>query len=214
MISASRRRSQGEEGPMENYEGIVGVLAEELSRVENAFRGLSASDWSAPTKLVPVDPELPHWTLFELAGHFDIAIDLTNMLIDGREDSQPARDRTSFFINPRSETGPVVYTYAYTMVEGKTPEQMPDAWPRRSRRSSRAGRSVAADTARARLLRANAGRRVRRQPDRRGGRPRPGPGRSRWTAQDHRLPWPGSPRPQPSSMTCSPAARSEAARPT
>ena len=86
---------------MENYEAIVSVLAEELSRVENAFRGLSPSDWSTPTKLVPVDPELPHWTVFELAGHFDIAIGLTTMLIDGRDDSQPARDRTSFFINPR-----------------------------------------------------------------------------------------------------------------
>jgi len=38
---------------------------------------------------------------------------------------QPARDRTSFFISPRSETGPVVYAYAYTMVEGKTPADMP-----------------------------------------------------------------------------------------
>jgi hypothetical protein len=131
---------------MDDYEGIVGVLAEELSRVENAFRGLSASDWSAPTMLVPVDPEQPHWTLFELAGHFDIAIGLTSMLIDGREDNQPARDRTSFFINPRSETGPVVYTYAYTMVEGKTPEQMPDVLAATFAKVVEGCRSVAADT--------------------------------------------------------------------
>jgi len=76
---------------------------------------------------VPVDPDLPRWTVFELAGHFDISIGLTKMLIDGRGDSQPARDRVSFFINPRSETGPVVYEYAYTIVQGRTPEQMPDA---------------------------------------------------------------------------------------
>jgi len=43
----------------------------------------------------------------------------------GIGDLQPARDRTSFFINPRSETGPVVYQYAYTMVGGKTPADMP-----------------------------------------------------------------------------------------
>jgi hypothetical protein len=55
---------------------------------------------------VPVDPDLPKWTVFELAGRFDITIGLTRMLIAGREDAQPARDRTSFFINPRSETGP------------------------------------------------------------------------------------------------------------
>jgi hypothetical protein len=72
-----------------------------------------------------VDPDLPHWTVFELAGHFDISIGLTRMLIAGADASQPARDRTSFFINPRSETAPVVYSYAYTMVEGKTPADMP-----------------------------------------------------------------------------------------
>jgi hypothetical protein len=47
------------------------------------------------------------------------------MLIDGKDDLQPARDRTSFFINPRSETAPVVYDYAFTMVRGKTPADIP-----------------------------------------------------------------------------------------
>jgi hypothetical protein len=38
----------------------------------------------------------------------------------------------SFVIFPRSEVAPVIYDYAYTMVEGKTPTQMPDvlAWVR------------------------------------------------------------------------------------
>src|SRR6516164_2085360 len=111
---------------MGSYETTIDTLAGELARVEAAFRGLNGPDWAAPTLLVPVDPELPHWTVFELAGHFDISIGLTRMLLDGRGDLQPARDRTSFFINPRSETGPVVYQYAYTMVEGRTPADMPD----------------------------------------------------------------------------------------
>ena len=101
---------------MGSYEITIDTLAGELSRVEAAFRALTDQGWAAPTQLVPVDPDLPHWTVFELAGHFDISIGLTRMLIDGRGDLQPARDRTSFFINPRSETGPVVYQYAYTMV--------------------------------------------------------------------------------------------------
>ena len=110
---------------MGSYEATIDILANELERVEQVFRGLSPDEWRTPTQLVPVDPALPHWTVFELAGHFDISIGLTRMLIDGRGDLQPARDRTSFFINPRSETGPVVYGYAYTMVEGKTPADMP-----------------------------------------------------------------------------------------
>ena len=110
---------------MGSYEGTIDILAGELSRIEATFRSLTDQEWAASTLLVPVDPELPHWTVFELAGHFDISIGLTRMLLDGRGDLQPARDRTSFFINPRSETGPVVYGYAYTMVQGKTPADMP-----------------------------------------------------------------------------------------
>jgi hypothetical protein len=100
---------------MASYEAIIGTLGAELAAVEQTFAGLSADQWRLPTKLVPVEPELPRWTIFELAGHFDISIGLTRMLIDGRDASQPARDRTSFFINPRSETAPLVYGYAYKM---------------------------------------------------------------------------------------------------
>ena len=110
---------------MGSYEDTISVLDAELTAVQRVFAGLSDDEWRLPTKLVPVDPELPHWTVFELAGHFDISLGLTRMLIAGAEASQPARDRTSFFINPRSETGPVVYDYAYTMVQGKTPADMP-----------------------------------------------------------------------------------------
>ena len=110
---------------MGSYETTIDTLADELARIEATFRGLTESDWAASTRLVPVDPNLPHWTVFELAGHFDISIGLTRMLIGGLGEERPARDRTSFFINPRSETGPVVYGYAYTMVEGKTPADMP-----------------------------------------------------------------------------------------
>jgi Mycothiol maleylpyruvate isomerase N-terminal domain len=110
---------------MGSYEDTISVLETELGAVQRVFAGLSGDEWRLPTKLVPIDPDLPHWTVFELAGHFDISIGLTRMLIAGRDASQPARDRTSFFINPRSETAPVVYDYAYTMVQGKTPADMP-----------------------------------------------------------------------------------------
>ena len=111
---------------MAPYESAIGTLEAELTAVADVFGGLRPDQWQRSTLLVPVDPDLPKWTVFELAGHFDIAIGLTRMLIAGQQDAQPARDRTSFFINPRSETGPVVYSYAYAMVEGKTPADMPD----------------------------------------------------------------------------------------
>jgi hypothetical protein len=131
---------------MASYQTTIDTLAGELARVEAAFRGLTDQEWATSTKLVPVDPDLPHWTVFELAGHFDISIGLTRMLIDGRGDLQPARDRTSFFINPRSETGPVVYGYAYTMVQGKTPADMPGVLAETFAKTIEECRSVPADT--------------------------------------------------------------------
>src|SRR5260370_42678754 len=100
-----------------SYEAAIGTLAEELTRVEQTFRGLSPDEWRALTHLVPHDPSLPRWTVFELAGHFDISIRLTQMLIDGRGESPAAQDRSSFFISPRSETEPVVSQDAYTIGE-------------------------------------------------------------------------------------------------
>jgi hypothetical protein len=112
---------------MSLYENDLRILDAELQVVVQAFDELSDEQWSLPTRLRPLDESLPHWTLFELAGHLDISIGLTRMLIADQDNTtgQVGRDRTSFFIFPRSEVAPVVYEYAYTMVEGKTPAQMP-----------------------------------------------------------------------------------------
>jgi uncharacterized protein (TIGR03083 family) len=111
---------------VDSYSDVVDTLETELLGIEEAFRGLTEAEWETPTKLVPLDPAQPHWTVFELAGHFDISIGLTRMLIANQSDGQPGRDRVSFFIFPRSEVAPVVYDYAYTMVAGKTPADMPN----------------------------------------------------------------------------------------
>src|ERR1022692_2997836 len=130
---------------MASYEETIATLTAELAAVQQTFADLSDPQWQLSTKLVPVDPELPRWTVFELAGHFDISIGLTRMLIDGRGDDQPARDRTSFFINPRSETAPVVYDYAYQMVDGKTPSDMPGVLHETFTATLDAARAVTAD---------------------------------------------------------------------
>jgi uncharacterized protein (TIGR03083 family) len=111
---------------MGTHEATLATLETELRGVEQVFRDLAADDWQRPTLLRPLDEKLPHWTVFELAGHFDISIGLTRMLMSSAQAGQVGRDRVSFFIFPRAEHAPVVYDYAYTMVEGKTPEQMPD----------------------------------------------------------------------------------------
>jgi hypothetical protein len=110
---------------MWSFEQSIGTLERELQLVSDTFAGLTEEEWRAVTLLTPLDADRPHWTVFELAGHFDISIGLTRMLIADQRDGQPGRDRVSFFIFPRSEVAPTVYDYAYTMVEGKTPADMP-----------------------------------------------------------------------------------------
>jgi Mycothiol maleylpyruvate isomerase N-terminal domain len=131
---------------MGSYEDTVGILEVELGQVEQGFRGLSEAEWAIPTKLRPLDETKPPWTLFELAGHFDISIGLTVMLMAEPQAGQVGRDRVSFFIFPRSEVAPVVYDYAYTMVEGKTPAQMPDTLAATFAKTVEGARSLAPDT--------------------------------------------------------------------
>ena len=131
---------------MGSYEDTVGILEVELGQVEQAFRVLSEAEWATPTKLRPLDETKPSWTLFELAGHFDISIGLTVMLMAEPQAGQVGRDRVSFFIFPRSEVAPVVYDYAYTMVEGKTPAQMPDTLAATFAKTVEGARSLAPDT--------------------------------------------------------------------
>jgi hypothetical protein len=118
----------------------------ELEGVERTFRGLSREQWGAPTLLRPLDDSLPRWTVFELAGHFDISIGLTRMLMAEPQRGQVGRDRVSFFIYPRSEVAPVVYEYAYTMVKDRTPQQMPDVLHETFSNSISGARSMAPDT--------------------------------------------------------------------
>ena len=110
---------------MGSYEQSLDTLERELRRVSDIFATLSEDDWRSDTLLEPFDNERPPWTLFELAGHLDISIGLTRMLIANQQAGQPGRDQVSFFIFPRAEVAPVVYDYAFTMVEGKTPADMP-----------------------------------------------------------------------------------------
>jgi hypothetical protein len=131
---------------MGSYLEEVDILETELQGLEKVFSGLSAEQWKLPTKLVPLDPQQPPWTVFELAGHFDISIGLTRMLIDSRQEGQPGRDRISFFIFARSEVAPAIYDYAYTMVEGKTPADMPGVLHETFSKTIEEARATAADT--------------------------------------------------------------------
>lgn len=131
---------------MGSHMNTVNTLEVELGQVERGFRSLTADQWATPTKLRPLDETKPHWTLFELAGHFDISIGLTVMLMAEPQPGQVGRDRVSFFIFPRSEVAPVVYEYAYTMVEGKTPDQMPDVLRTTFAKTVQGARSTAPET--------------------------------------------------------------------
>ncbi len=109
---------------MVSHMEMVDILDGELNGILDVLRDLTDEQWQMPTHLVPFDEDATPWTVFELAGHFDISIGLTRMLLADPQEGQVGRDRISFFIFPRSEVAPVVYDYAYVMIEGKTPQDI------------------------------------------------------------------------------------------
>ena len=131
---------------MGSYEQSLDTLERELQRVSDTFARLSEDEWRSDTRLEPFDAGRPSWTVFELAGHFDISIGLTRMLIANQEAGQPGRDQVSFFIFSRAEVAPTVYDYAYTMVEGKTPADMPGVLTETFSKSITESRALPADT--------------------------------------------------------------------
>ena len=167
---------------MLTYEEALDTLDRELQGVADTFADLSDDEWRAPTLLEPFEPDRPHWTVFELAGHLTISIGLTSMLIADQQDGQPGRDQVSFFIFPRSEVAPAVYDYAYTMVEGKTPSDMPGVLRETFSNGGQRVTGAATRHGRVRVLRPHAPGRVRVEPDRRGRRTRHGPDRRHWAS--------------------------------
>ena len=93
---------------MSDYLADVQRLEAELAQLERAFRGLTKADWHRPTLLQPPSDMLPRWTIFELAGHVDIAIGVTRMLIASQQDGQVGRDRGQLFRLPPRASRPGV----------------------------------------------------------------------------------------------------------
>ena len=81
---------------MGSFESDLRILETELGVVAKAFGELTDEQWRAPTLLTPLDEKLPHWTVFELAGHFDISIGLTRMLVADNTAGQVTVPRNEF----------------------------------------------------------------------------------------------------------------------
>lgn len=110
------------------YGDVLDILQAELAVVANGFEGLSAEQWRTATRLTPVGLGKPPWTVFELAGHLDISIGITGMLIAEAVSGEPEAqcDAVDFFVFPSTDVSSEFYEYAYTMVEGSSPEALPE----------------------------------------------------------------------------------------
>ncbi len=128
------------------YAESLRVLENELAVVASAFGGLEAADWAARTLLEPVTPGKPRWTLLELAGRLDISIGITGMLLEDPRPGPPELDEVSFFIFPSRDVATEFYDYAFTMVEGKTPAEMPRTLSETFSRSLQEARATSPET--------------------------------------------------------------------
>jgi uncharacterized protein (TIGR03083 family) len=108
------------------YDELVSILEAELAPVAAGFEQLTADQWRTPTNLIPIEPNKPRWTLLELAGHLDISIGITRMLIADAVSGEPVseRDAVDLFIFPSAEVPSEFYDYAYTMVEDREPSAL------------------------------------------------------------------------------------------
>jgi len=94
--------------PDVHYHDIIDALDQELQACDRFLSGLTETDWSAETKLVPLTGAAP-WTVRILAHHIDFAMNLALELIASPQDTQIARDYASFWIFDRSAVGPAIY---------------------------------------------------------------------------------------------------------
>jgi uncharacterized protein (TIGR03083 family) len=110
------------------FESTVQTLSEELNCLERIFSELSSEEWAASTRLNPVDENLPRWTILELAGHLEFAMDMVGTLVNERSDEEPKLDPAGFFMVRRSEVAPIVYQHAYKTVGGRVSTQMRESF--------------------------------------------------------------------------------------
>jgi uncharacterized protein (TIGR03083 family) len=120
MVAGTRARS---------YEEMVDALAEEgLPALQDKLAELTPADWERPTLLQPPGHEQPHWTVLQLAAHFDVFMELTMGLVAEPMSAQPVVDRASFYISvsDRSKVSPVIYQYIVDHAQGHTPTTILD----------------------------------------------------------------------------------------
>ncbi len=129
---------------MTSYDGLLDILEMELANIAETFSSLTTSHWGRPTLLQPPPGSSP-WTLAELAGHLDVSIGITSMLLEDPRVGSPERNAVDFFIFP-VDAAADFYEYAYTMVEGKDQADLPSGLRRTFTSAVRDARSAPAAT--------------------------------------------------------------------
>jgi hypothetical protein len=108
---------------MASYDRLLDILELELANVAETFSSVTTSQWTRRTLLRPPPGSSP-WTLAELAGHLDISIGITSMLLEDPRVGSPQRNAVDFFIFP-VDAAADFYEYAFTMVEDKDEADLP-----------------------------------------------------------------------------------------
>jgi uncharacterized protein (TIGR03083 family) len=110
------------------HESTVRTLSEELNSLDRIFDGLTSEEWATSTRLIPVDEDLPHWTILELAGHLEFAMTMVDTLIDGESDEEPQLDPAGFYLVRRSDVAPIAYQHAYQTVGRRSASQVRESF--------------------------------------------------------------------------------------
>ena len=132
-----------------SYDEMVDALATEgLPALHDGLAGLASEEWEQPTLLRPPDAEQPHWTVLQLAAHFDVFMGLTMGLVAEPTSAQPVVDRASFYISvsDRTKVSPVIYQYIVDHAQGHTPATIVDQVNQTFKQALEAIRTTPPDT--------------------------------------------------------------------
>jgi hypothetical protein len=130
-----------------SYDEIVDALEEALEALEGTLAVLSEEDWARPTLLKPTTPDLPPWTILELAAHMDVFMGIALGLMAEPQTGPPGIDGASFCIAASDGSqGAILYRYMADHATGQTPGTMLDAVHGTFKRSLEGARANPPDT--------------------------------------------------------------------
>src|SRR5262245_64683481 len=79
------------------YAETLDILDEEFASLKRTVSTIAPRQWASPTRL-RVDGSHPHWDVFTLVAHINVATHMVQDHINDKAGGTPTMDHTTFFV--------------------------------------------------------------------------------------------------------------------